>query len=55
MEAIEFVKAIRQAVIENDQNIYENLLNSIGDADDPIWRAISPVYSVLTKDQGQPF
>lgn len=51
MEAIEFVKEIRAQVVEDDNRVYQNLLDTTTEAKDPIWRDILPIYKSMTKNQ----
>lgn len=51
MEAIEFVSAIRERVIENDFQVYQNLLDNTTEAEDPTWKEVLPIYKSLTKEQ----
>lgn len=43
MEAIEFVTKFRERVIENDNKIYQDLLDAKSEANDPVWKAILPI------------
>jgi hypothetical protein len=51
MEAIEFVKKLKERVIENDNKVYQNLLDTTIEAKDPIWNGVLPIYKHLAKDQ----
>jgi hypothetical protein len=51
MEAIEFVKKLKDRVIENDNKVYQNLLDTTIRAEDPIWNGILPIYKNLDKSQ----
>jgi hypothetical protein len=55
MEAVEFIKAIRQRVIESDYAVYQNLLGGADEAKDPIWKSILPVYKGLANEQQESF
>lgn len=47
MEAIEFVKAIRERVIENGNTTYQDLLDSTTNAKDPVWQEMLKIYGNL--------
>lgn len=51
MEALEFVKKLKERIIENDNKTYQNLLDTTIEAKDPIWQGILPVYKNMNKDQ----
>lgn len=51
MEAIKFVTVVRERVIEDDNQVYQELLENTLEAKDPIWGNILPIYKSLTKEQ----
>lgn len=51
MNAIEFVTKLRERVIEDDNKIYQNLLNATKEAKDPVWQGILPIYKNLSEEQ----
>ena len=51
MEAIDFVTKLKERVIENDNKVYQNLLDKTTEAKDPIWQGLLPMYKNMTKDQ----
>jgi len=51
MEAIEFVRKLKERVIENDNKVYQNLLETTIEAQDPIWQDVLPVYKNMTLAQ----
>ncbi|HMT54765.1 MAG TPA: hypothetical protein PKD16_16940 [Saprospiraceae bacterium] len=55
MEAFEFVTAIRQRVVENDNKTYHDLLESDDSPQDSVWRAIYSIYKSLSKEQQKDF
>ena len=55
MEAIEFVKKLKERVIENDNRVYQNLLDTTIEAKDPIWQGMLLLYKKMTKDQQMAF
>jgi hypothetical protein len=55
MEPIEFVKAIKDRVIENDLKIYSDLLDSSDNPRDPIWKGVLPIYKALKPEQKKSF
>lgn len=55
MEALEFVKKLKERVIENDNKVYQNLLDTTIEAKDPIWQGVLPTYKNMNKDQQAAF
>jgi len=55
MEAIAFVKSIRERVIESDHTDYQNMLTNTDDATDPTWKEILSLFKNLTKEQKESF
>lgn len=55
MEVEEFVKEIRERIIQNDNNIYEEILNTKGDVKDLIWKESISIYQSLSIDQKKYF
>lgn len=55
MEAIEFIEAIRQRVIENDYKVYHDLLDNSDNANDPVWKGILSLYKSMPKEQQEIF
>jgi len=55
MEALEFVKKLKERVIENDNKVYQNLLDTTIEAKDPVWQGILPTYKAMNKDQQAAF
>lgn len=51
MEAIEFVTKLKERVIENDNKVYQDLLDTTIEAKDKIWQSILPIYKNMTKDE----
>jgi len=51
MESIEFVKQLKERVIENDNKVYQNLLDTTTEAKDSIWQGVLPIYKNLNADQ----
>lgn len=51
MKSIELVTKLREQVIENDNRIYQNLLDTTTNAKDPIWQGILPIYKGLSNNQ----
>jgi hypothetical protein len=51
MEAIEFVTALRERIIERDHQAYQNLLDNTTEATDPLWKKILPLYKSMTNEQ----
>ena len=51
MEAKEFVIKLRERVIENDFNVYRDLLDPNIEATDPIWDGILRIYNTINKKQ----
>lgn len=55
MEAIEFITAIRKRVIESDFKVYQELLNTTNEANDPVWNEALLIYNDLTNEQQESF
>jgi hypothetical protein len=55
METIEFITKLKERVIENENKVYQNLLNTTTEARDPLWQGILPIYGNMTKDQQASF
>lgn len=51
MEAIEFVKAVRERVVDNDYQVYQEMLENTTEVKDPLWKEILPLYKSLGKEQ----
>jgi hypothetical protein len=51
MEIIEFVKRLKERVIDNDNKVYQKILDTTKVAKDPVWQEILPVYKNMTKEQ----
>jgi hypothetical protein len=55
MEPKEFVRAIKQRVIENDNNTYRDLLINAEGAKDPIWNGMLSIYKKLSPQEKEKF
>lgn len=55
MEAEEFVKKIRDRVIQKDHEIYEEILNTKEDVKDSIWKESIAIYRGLSDNQKKSF
>jgi len=51
MEATEFVTKLRERVIENDNKVYQKLLDTTVEAKDSIWQGVLPIYKGMSKNQ----
>lgn len=55
MEAIDFVKAIREIVVEDGLQSYRDLLDNTETASDITWKNILPIYNKLTAEEKESF
>ena len=51
MEAIEFITKIKERVVDNDNEVYKNLLDTTIEAKDPTWQGILPIYKGMSENQ----
>jgi len=51
MKPEELVKILKRDVIEENIDLYQNLLDTTNEATDPIWKGILPIYINLSKNE----
>ncbi|UWX60372.1 hypothetical protein N0B40_18475 [Chryseobacterium oranimense] len=51
MKPEELVKILKRDVIEENIDLYQNLLDTTSEATDPIWKGILPIYINLSKNE----
>jgi hypothetical protein len=51
MNNVKFIEALRQRAIENDNQFYQNLLDSTDEAKDPVWNKILYIYRNCSTEQ----
>ncbi|MCW1960740.1 hypothetical protein [Chryseobacterium viscerum] len=55
MKPLELVKILKRYVIEENIELYENLLNTTKEARDPVWKGILPMYIDFSKEEKDVF